>query len=82
MSFLIPLFGKGFSRFQPVFIDDISLIVEKIITDNIEGNHIFELVGQNILTYRELYELISQYMGKKRYFIPIPMIIATPSSLN
>ena len=31
MSFFVPLFGDGTIKFQPVFIDDVSLAVEKII---------------------------------------------------
>ena len=76
MSYFIPLFGNGRSKFQPVFIDDISLLVEKVVKDCLVGNHIFEAVGPNILSYRELYYLISKFMYKKRVFIPLPMKIA------
>jgi len=76
MSYFIPLFGNGRSKFQPVFIDDVSLLVEKIVKNNLVGNHIFEAVGPNILSYRELYYLISKFMDKKRVFIPLSMKIA------
>jgi len=76
MSIFIPLFGDGRSKFQPVFIDDVSLLVEKIVNHNLEGKHIFELVGPNILNYKELYEFISKEMSKKRFLLPIPMILA------
>ena len=76
MSYFIPLFGNGRSKFQPVFIDDVSLLVEKIVKYNLLENHIFEAVGPNILSYRELYYLISKFMNKKRVFIPLPMKIA------
>lgn len=76
MSYFIPLFGNGRSKFQPVFIDDLALLVEKIVKYNLVGNHIFEAVGPNILSYRELYYLISKFMNKKRVFIPVPMKIA------
>ena len=76
MSYFIPLFGNGRSKFQPVFIDDVSLLVEKIVKYNLVGTHIFEAVGPNILSYRELYYLISKFMNKKRVFIPLPMKIA------
>ena len=75
MSYFIPLFGNGSSKFQPVFIDDVSLLVEKIVKDYLFGNHIFEAVGPNILSYSELFYLISKFMDKKRVFIPLPMKI-------
>ena len=76
MSYFIPLFGNGRSKFQPVFIDDVSLLVEKVVKDSLVGNHIFEAVGPNILSYKELYYLISKFMGKKRVFIPFPIKLA------
>ena len=76
ISYFIPLFGNGRSKFQPVFIDDVSLLVEKIVKYNLVGNHIFEAGGPNILSYRELYYLISKFMDKKRVLIPLPMKIA------
>ena len=76
MSYFIPLFGNGRSKLQPVFIDDVSLLVEKIVKDFLVGSHIFEAVGPNILSYRELYSLISKFMNKKRVLISIPMKIA------
>ena len=76
MFYFIPLFGNGRSKLQPVFIDDVSLLVERIVKFNLGGNHIFEAVGPNILSYRELYYLISKFMDKKRVLIPIPMTIA------
>ena len=73
MSYFIPLFGNGRSKLQPVFVDDVSLLVEKIVKSNLVGKHIFEAVGPNILSYRELYYIISKFMDKKRVFIPLPM---------
>ena len=47
MSFFIPLFGDGSIKFQPVFIDDISFAVEKIINEQIKGQNIYELCWTN-----------------------------------
>ena len=72
MSFFIPLFGNGSSKFQPVFIDDISLAVNKILELKLLGNHLFELVGKNVFSYREFYEYLANCLNKKRVFVPIP----------
>jgi len=45
ISFFIPLFGSGKAKFQPVFIDDISIAVNKIIIESLKGKHTFEFVG-------------------------------------
>ena len=51
-SFFVPLFGDGSTKFQPVFIDDVSFALEKIITDNIEGQCIYELAGPRVISYK------------------------------
>ena len=76
MSFIVPIFGTGNSKIQPVFIDDICLLVEKIITEDYDGKHIVELAGPNVYSIREFYELIIESNNKKRFMIKIPMIIA------
>ena len=76
MSIVVPIFGSGNSKIQPVFVDDISLLVEKIVRENYQGKHLVEIVGPNIFTIKELYELIFRYNNKKRFIIKIPMIFA------
>ena len=76
LSIFVPIFGTGNSKIQPVFVDDISLLVEKIISKNYQGKHIVELVGPNILTIKEIYELIIKFNKKTRFIIKIPMPIA------
>ena len=76
ISFFIPIFGKGSSKFQPVYIDDVSLVIEKIILNELKGNHIFELTGSNIVNYKDFYSFLIKTMKKKRIFITIPMFLA------
>ena len=78
MSFFVPLFGNGLTRFQPVFIDDVSLAVEKIINQNIKGKNIYELAGPRILSYKEFYNHISKYLKKTRVLVPFPIRLMKP----
>ena len=72
MSFFVPLFGDGSIKFQPVFIDDVSSAIEKIINDNIKGKNIYELAGPRVLSYREFYNHISECLNKTRVLVPVP----------
>ena len=58
-SFFVPLFGDGSTKFQPVFIDDVSLAVDKIINSKIDGKNIYELAGPRIYSYKEFFNHIS-----------------------
>ena len=75
MSFFIPLFGNGLSKFQPVFIDDVSIAINKIIESFLSGHHLYEFVGPEIFTYREFYNYLSICMKKTRVLIPVPFPI-------
>ena len=78
LSFFIPLFGNGKIRFQPVFIDDVSLAVERIIEESIEGNNIYELAGPIIISYKDFYNHISNCLNKTRVLTPVPLSFIKP----
>ncbi len=73
MSFFVPLFGDGTIKFQPVFIDDVSLAVEKIINNQIKGKNIYELAGPRILEYKDFYNYISKCLNRTRVLVPVPL---------
>ena len=78
MSFFIPLFGDGSIKFQPVFIDDISFAVEKIINEQIKGQNIYELSGPIIVSYKDFYNHISKCLNKTRVLVPVPLNLIKP----
>ena len=75
ISFFIPLFGTGLSRFQPVFIDDISVAIKIILEISLSDKHLFEFVGSEIITYREFYNYLAKCMNRKRILVPLAFII-------
>ena len=77
-SFFIPLFGDGLKKFQPVFIDDISLAVEKIVIEETKNQNIYELAGAEILTYQKFYNHISKCLNKTRVLVPVPLKVMKP----
>ena len=77
-SFFVPLFGDGSTKFQPVFIDDVSLAVDQIINSNINGKNIYELAGPRIYSYKEFFNHISKFLNKSRVLVPIPMTVMKP----
>ena len=77
-SFFVPLFGDGSTKFQPVFIDDVSLAVEEIINSKIHGKNIYELAGPRIYSYKEFFNHISSFLKKTRVLVPFPMAFMKP----
>ena len=75
-SLFVPIFGDGKAKIQPVYVDDIALAVEKLILSKKIDNNIYELGGNKIYSYIEMYKLISKIVNKRRIFIFIPFFIA------
>ncbi len=76
LSFFIPLFGTGEAKLQPVSVDDVANAIEIILEKSFQDNHIYELVGPEIFTYKSLYQFISDCLGLRRKFVPIPFWLA------
>ncbi len=70
--FFLP--GDGSYRLQPVYVDDVAeLVVEGIYS---KDNYVIDAVGPDILTFREMVELIGEKIGAKRPLISIPPRLA------
>lgn len=69
---VIPLFGKGDTRLQPVYVKDVALAVERSLEDPEAPGRVFELGGAEVLTYREAVEAVLAHLGRRRLLVPMP----------
>jgi uncharacterized protein YbjT (DUF2867 family) len=72
LSPVIPLFGAGDQRVQPIWIDDVAEYYAAAIDRPEAANRTFELGGPEIVTYEELYDRIKRVLGKRRAKIHLP----------
>lgn len=74
----LPLIGGGNTKFQPVYVGDIAKAVNNILKNPINEakGHIYELGGPDIVTFKEIYEILLQETNRKRALISIPWGIA------
>ena len=75
LSPLIPLFGDGHKKFQPVFIDDILEFVKIIIEKKFQKN-IFDLAGPEVFSYRNFYLYIFSINNVNKLLISIPFLLS------
>lgn len=68
---VIPLFGTGGSRLQPVAVDDVARAVMAALNRPGARGATYELGGPDVYTYRELLEGIAGRLGRKRWFVPV-----------
>jgi NADH dehydrogenase len=76
ISPVLPLFGGGTTRFQPVYVCDVAEAVVRGLTRHDLRGRTFELGGPHIRTFRELLEDILEVTGRQRGLLPLPMALA------
>jgi NADH dehydrogenase len=73
---VLPLIGGGKTRFQPVYVGDVAAAVMKAIENESAQGKIYELGGEEIVTFKEIMEKLFYYTERPRYLIPVPWMIA------
>lgn len=74
---VVPLFGRGATRLQPVHADDVAEVVARVLDSDIAPGQVlpgqvFELGGPEILSYREILARLAARAGRRRLFLPLP----------
>ncbi len=66
----LPLFKKGRTKFQPIYIDDLTSFISEVITseNNKYLNKSIDAVGPNIYSFKEILEIIFEIVKKKEAF--------------
>ncbi len=72
---VVPLFGRGGTRLQPVFVGDVAEAVARLVTGNAHPEATYEFGGPDVLTYRELVELTLRATGRRRPLVPVPFAV-------
>ena len=71
-SVLTPIIFAPQGYVQPVHIMDVIDIIRKGVMEPQFKNQIVELCGNRIITYRELFEFVLSYIGKRRIVLAMP----------
>ena len=72
----LPLIGGGQTKFQPIYVGDVTKSIVAILEKEEIDNNIFELGGPEIFTFKELMKILLKEIKKKRFLISIPFGIA------
>lgn len=72
---VLPLFGRGETRLQPVHADDVAAAVVAALRHPEAPGETYELGGPDVFTYRGLIEGILRRAGRRRVLLPVPFAI-------
>ena len=75
VSPLLPLFGRGDTRLQPVYLHDVAEAVARVAATPAAQGRLYELGGPDIHSYREIIELLLRHMARRRVLLPLPFVV-------
>jgi NADH dehydrogenase len=72
---VIPLFGSGQVRLQPVYAEDVAAAVVSALARPEAAGQLYELGGPRVYTYEALVRLVLDQTGRRRLLLPLPYAV-------
>jgi NADH dehydrogenase len=72
---VVPIPGRGDTRFQPLSVDDLAIAVELSLADAGRAGAVYELGGPAYLTYRQIVEEVMRVTGMRRLPLGLPIAL-------
>jgi len=76
---IFPLYYSGKTKFMPIHATDLSNIIYYILSKKIE-TQVVECVGPEVLTFKEILQILLDLIKKKRLLLPMPLPLAKLSA--
>ena len=76
---IFPLYYSGKTKFMPIHCTDLTEIIYYILTNKVE-TQVIECVGPEVLTFKEILQVLLGLINKKRFLLPFPTPIAKLSA--
>lgn len=74
---VLPLVGGGKTKFQPVYVQDVAEAVARSVDGKLKPGAIYELGGQDVMTFRDCLEAVLAATYRQRPFVNLPFSIAS-----
>jgi NADH dehydrogenase len=72
---VLPLFGRGEVKLQPVDVGDVAEAAAKALAMPMTRGRTYELGGPRVYPYKALLRLVIAATGRKRLLIPVPYVV-------
>ena len=76
---IFPLYYSGNTKFMPIHCSDLTDIIYHVLSNKIETK-VIECVGPEVLSFKEILQILLILIDKKRLLIPFPLPIAKLSA--
>ena len=70
---VVPFIGSGNTRFQPIHVEDVARCVDRVLIDSTYNGETVEIGGPDILTYRQITDMIIRTFGGRKMKVRVPI---------
>ena len=81
ISPMLPLIGGGLTKLQPVYVGDVAAAVAAAVDGKTKSGAAYELGGPEVLTMREIMEIILATVERERMLVSLPFGLAKLQAL-
>jgi uncharacterized protein YbjT (DUF2867 family) len=81
ISPMLPLIGGGLTKLQPVYVGDVATAVADAVDGKTRDGATYELGGPEVLTMREIIEIILATIERQRMLVSLPFGLAKLQAL-
>ena len=71
---MLPLIGGGLTKLQPVYVGDVATAVADAVDGKTKQGATYELGGPEVLTMREIVEIILATIERERMLVSLPFL--------
>jgi len=72
----LPLIGGGLTKMQPVYVGDVATAIADAVDGKAKPGATYELGGAEVLTMREILQIILEITDRQRMLLPLPFGLA------
>lgn len=73
---VLPLVGGGETRLQPVFVGNLASAIADAAEGKLQAGATYEIGGPDVMTLREVQELVLKVIERSRLLVPLPFPLA------
>ncbi|WFU16900.1 complex I NDUFA9 subunit family protein [Bradyrhizobium sp. CB3481] len=81
ISPFLPLIGGGVNRVQPAYVGDVAAAIADAADGKTKAGGVYELGGPEVLTMREIMEIILRITDRKRMLLSLPFGLARTQAM-
>jgi uncharacterized protein YbjT (DUF2867 family) len=72
---VLPLFGTGKTKLQPVYVRDVAEAVAQALASPKTKSQVYELGGPRVYSYKALVQLVLAQIERKRLLVAVPYLV-------